>query len=435
MNSREIIVIGGGLGGLCSAALLARAGHRVRVLEQAEHAGGRARSRSEHGFVHNLGAHALYCGGPASRVLELIGVRPKGRAVGGRGAYMMRGERLSPMSGVWSLFATDMLGARGKWRLARLFMSLGERKARELRGATVQQWLQAELPEPDARALTAMLVRLTTYANAPEVQSAEIAVRQLHAAVRYGVMYLDGGWQTLVDAVTRRAVEAGVQIELGHGVARIEHAAGSVQAVIMRDGGRLAADAVVAALEPHALGTLLPDDAEAARWAASAVPARAACLDLGARELPHPERAIVQAIDAPLYYSNHSVYAALAPAGKHALHLVRYLRPDEDGRTVEPELRAFLERIQPGVYERAEVKRFMPNLTVHNAVQLASRAPGAHPAIAGLELVGDWVDSPMCLLDGVLSSARAAAERIGAASPSASGMARAAQTRDAVRAA
>lgn len=435
MNSREIIVIGGGLGGLCSAALLARAGHHVRLLEQAEHTGGRARSRAEAGFVHNLGAHALYCGGPARQVLASLGVQPKGRRVGGRGAYLMRGDRLSPLSGLWSLFTTDMLDARGKWRFAKLFMSLGERKARALRGVSVQEWLDAELPEPDARALTATLVRLTTYANAPELQSAEVAMRQLHAAVRHGVMYLDGGWQTLVDAVTKRAIEAGVQIELGAGAARIEHDGREVLAAITRDGRRIAASAVIAAVEPHVLGSMLPNDADAARWAAAAVPARAACLDLGVSELPHPERFNVQAIDAPLYFSNHSAYAALSPAGKHVLHLVRYLRPNEDGRALEPELRAFLERIQPGVYDRAEIKRFMPNLTVHNAVQAGTRAPGAHPAIAGLQLVGDWVDNPMCLLDGVLLSARGAAERIASGVATGSSMAHARQTRDAVRAA
>lgn len=434
MNSREVIVIGGGLGGLCSAALLARAGHRVRLLEQAEHTGGRARSRAEAGFVHNLGAHALYLGGPASQVLASLGVQPRGRRVGSRDVYLMRGDWLSPMS-IWSLLTADVLDARGKWRFAKLFMSMGERKAQALRGASVQDWLDAELPEPDARALTAMLVRLTTYANAPELQSAEVAMRQLHAAVRHGVMYLDGGWQTLVDAVTKRAIEAGAQIELGSGAARIEHDGRELQAVLTRDGRRITASAVIAAVEPRVLGTLLPEDAHAARWAAAAVPARAACLDLGVGELPHPERFNVQAIDAPLYFSNHSAYAALSPAGKHVLHLVRYLRPDEDGRALEPELRAFLERIQPGVYDRAEIKRFMPNLTVYNAVQAGARAPGAHPEIAGLQLVGDWVDNPMCLLDGVLFSARGAAERVASGAATGSSMARARQTRDAVRAA
>jgi phytoene dehydrogenase-like protein len=47
----EIIVIWAGLGGLSAAALLARAGYAVRVLEAATHAGGRARSGNGTGLV------------------------------------------------------------------------------------------------------------------------------------------------------------------------------------------------------------------------------------------------------------------------------------------------------------------------------------------------------------------------------------------------
>ena len=68
-ESGEIIVIGAGLGGLSAAALLARAGYAVRVLEAATQPGGRARSRVQDGYVLNLGAHALYRAGAA------IGVR------------------------------------------------------------------------------------------------------------------------------------------------------------------------------------------------------------------------------------------------------------------------------------------------------------------------------------------------------------------------
>lgn len=64
----------------------------------------------------------------------------------------------------------------------------------------------------------------------------------------------------------------------------------------------LPARAVVAAVEPSVLAKLLPGDACTRRWADAAVPLRAACLDLGARGLPHPERVNVQSLDAPLYF-------------------------------------------------------------------------------------------------------------------------------------
>ena len=418
-NLGEIVVIGGGLGGLAAAALLARAGHAVRVLEAASQPGGRARSRVQDGYVLNLGAHALYCGGPAQSVLRELGIVPSGRKVEGPGAYALHGDRLHPLPrDGWTLLRSDLLSARGKLSFARLMLTLGERKARAQRGRNVREWIERESDDPVARALLAMLVRLTCYAHAPELLGAETAMRQLAGAVANGVMYVDGGWQSMLDALRERALAAGVQLELGVAADRIEHAGGVVNAVVLRDGRRLPAAAVIAAVEPAALASFLPGDARTRRWAEAAVPLRAACLDLGVRgALPNPEALNVQALDAPLYYSNHSAYSRLAPDGCSVLQLIRYLAPGEDGRDAEPELRAFLERVQPGVYARAEVTRFVPNLVVHNDVPGPERARGEHPELAGLHLVGDGCSARALLSDGVLDSARAAAERIAARMP------------------
>ena len=48
-------VIGAGIGGLAAAALLARAGRRVTVFEQADHTGGKAASRQLGGYRFDTG--------------------------------------------------------------------------------------------------------------------------------------------------------------------------------------------------------------------------------------------------------------------------------------------------------------------------------------------------------------------------------------------
>jgi phytoene dehydrogenase-like protein len=410
---QEIIVIGAGLGGLTSAALLARAGVRVRVLESAQHAGGRARSRDRDGFTLNVGPHALFRRGPAEQVLRDLGVPIQGKVVGATGVFGLRDDKLHELPfGPLSMLRTDLLSGSEKLELLRVLAGLGEKKALAVRGLTVNQWLEQAVKSGRTRAVLAMLVRLSCYAYAHDMLGADVAVRQVAQVARHSVMYLDGGWQSLVEPLR---AQLGAAIELGVSVQRIEQQAGKVSAVLTSDGRRLPANHVIAALELPALARLLPGDALVERWARAAVPLRAACIDLGVRELPHPERRSVQALDAPLYFSNHSAYARLAPAGCHLLGLVHYLAPGEDGRASEPLLRAFLERVQPGVWERAVVKRFMPNLIVHNDLPSPERARRVHPEIAGLSLVSDVSSARFMLADAVLDSARAAVQDVLAA--------------------
>jgi phytoene dehydrogenase-like protein len=65
--SFDVVVVGAGLAGMAAGATAARAGRRVLIVD-GHAAGGR------NGFRFNHGAHALYLGGHAERVLRDLGV-------------------------------------------------------------------------------------------------------------------------------------------------------------------------------------------------------------------------------------------------------------------------------------------------------------------------------------------------------------------------
>jgi phytoene dehydrogenase-like protein len=141
--------------------------------------------------------------------------------------------------------------------------------------------------------------------------------------------------------------------------------------------------------------------------------------------LPKPKATFALGLDRPLYLSVHSATARLAPEGGALIHVAKYLPPDHDDshETVERELESLLDLIQPGWREATSYRRFLPDMTVMNAVATVSqhgtkRRPGPQvDDVPGLLVVGDWVGGEGLLVDASLASAKQAAELIAAELP------------------
>jgi phytoene dehydrogenase-like protein len=405
-TNADVVVVGGGLAGLAAATFLARAGRRVRVFERAAEIGGRARTRTLDGFHFNQGAHALYRRGPAMSVLDELGVRVAGRSPDARGGFALRAGRVHTLPvGALSMLTTGVLTLPERLEAARLLSSLPRLDGRALDGVTLAAWMDQVGLRPGVRALLRMLLRLTTYADMPERQSAGAALEQLALGLR-GVLYLDGGWQQLVDGLAEAARSAGVELNTHAPAARLHaHARGVV--LTLEDGERVDAGAAVLALPPASVAALLPE----ARLPVC-VPVRAACLDLGLRRLPRPRARLALGLDRPLYLSVHSAVARLAPAGGALVHLIQYLGDGDVGDVKE--LEGLLDLIQPGWRSEAVHTRFLPDMVVSNALVtaeaggLAGRADVTALGLPSVVLAGDWVGPEGMLADAALASARRA---------------------------
>ena len=74
MARYDVIVIGAGAAGLSAAALLAKEGKSVCVVEAGRHLGGRGMAVPEEGFKLNLGGHLLEDSGSGiTKVFEYVG--------------------------------------------------------------------------------------------------------------------------------------------------------------------------------------------------------------------------------------------------------------------------------------------------------------------------------------------------------------------------
>jgi phytoene dehydrogenase-like protein len=83
------------------------------------------------------------------------------------------------------------------------------------------------------------LIRVSSYSNVPEEASAGAALEQLQIAVRGGVSYLNGGWQTLVERLRHTAEDAGVNLRSDVSAQSVEHELGQVYGIRLSNGTRI----------------------------------------------------------------------------------------------------------------------------------------------------------------------------------------------------
>ncbi len=420
----DVVVVGGGLCGLGAAAYLGRAGLSVWVLERASTVGGRAGTARVKGYALNRGPHALYLKGEAYQVLRELGVRFSGRKPDVRGYALSKGQLHALPVDFLSLLGTGLLTWRAKQELGRFLAVLPRLDASRLEAVSVSEWLSASLSHAESRDVVEAFCRLGSYVHRPDVFSAATAARQLQKALG-GVLYVDGGWQTLADGMAGAAEAVGARIECGVRVEGLTQLAGARYEVSLADGRVVRASAVVLAVSPHEASRLLESTAGArATENAGAMPVRLATLDVALARAPRERTRFVLGIDRPFYFSVHSAAARIAPSGAALLHVSKYLAGDEqDPAGDREELEALLDQAQPGWRSEVVHAQYLPRITVAERLDLAEDGgPRGRPraevrGLDGVFLAGDWVQGGSWLADASLGSARVVsrtlAERLG----------------------
>jgi all-trans-retinol 13,14-reductase len=108
-NEYDVAVIGAGIGGLASAALLAKHGYKVLVLEQQSQPGGYCHSleRGEFAFSAGVtGITGLWDNGPVKRVLRQLGISPDGRFTPHNCRYVYKGQNIDTGTDLSSIVAS-----------------------------------------------------------------------------------------------------------------------------------------------------------------------------------------------------------------------------------------------------------------------------------------------------------------------------------------
>ncbi|SDM50559.1 Flavin containing amine oxidoreductase [Fictibacillus solisalsi] len=416
MKKYEAAIIGGGLSGLTAAVYLAKAGIQTVIIEKGKEVGGRAQTVKKKGAYLNLGAHALYKGGEAEAILHELGIEPQGGTPGTKGSAIWN-QSIRPLPHhLSSLFSTKLFSWSGKMEFGKVMMKLTKLNPEAVGSVNLREWAENEITDPMVRHTFYALCRTSTYCIEPEKLSARNVLAQVQKGLR-GVLYIDGGWQTMVGALKTIAVDAGATV--------IEHQ--SVDSVkkdnqfmlSLKNGEKLEASYVISTAGPEQTYTLMKgaEDTSLDTWRKRVKPVYAACLDVSLRHLPQPNEQFAIGIDQHILFTNQSRAATVSEDGSSVISVLKYLGtetthdPEED----KLELERTMDLMQPGWRNELGAYQFLPRIAVvQGSCAMMDYVPygPSVPELPGFYVAGDGAGHTEMLVDAAFASAKRAASAI-----------------------
>ena len=424
----SIVIIGGGLAGLASAAALGGAGHSVVLLEARPFLGGRATSYEvgngeEAEFIDNCQHILLRCcvnlldfyrrlgvDGDIAFSREFTFIEP-----GGRRSTLRSGVLPAPMHFAESFLGLNFLSPGEKLALARALRALERERGRaDLDRITMQQWL-AEKRQP-ARVIgrfwrqvlvSAINEELDRMAAAHGFQvfwlgflAGKTSYEMGVPAVPLGKLYSSEAWKRL----------GNVEIRLRAPVSRIVIREGCARAAIA-GGEEVRGDFFISALPFERIGAIAPDlGTDVSAFKHSPITGIHLWFDRPVTDLPHAT--LLDRTIQWIFNKHEGRYVQLVVSASRGL--TEMPRADVIHLALR-ELAEFFPVVRQAKLEKAHVVKEV-RATFSATPGLEACRPGNRTAIRNLFLAGDWTKSGWpATMEGAVRSGYLAAEAVTAA--------------------
>lgn len=243
----DAIIIGAGLGGLLSAAHLARRGKRVVLLERLPHSGGRFTAKNFHGVQVSTGAvHMVPFGssGVLAHMLRRLDVPHRFFDADVFGSFHVHGKQYRSR-GV--LGVSRFLGPRQFLGLLYIgYLMYVQPLPHNERALPFDLWLERKLAiehhYPLLRAFFAAIARFALSVELSDISVAEVARTSKNMFLHGAPAIVQGGCGELTRALERYVTDHGGDIRLSCEVLQILHENGHITGVRTRERGQDKAD-------------------------------------------------------------------------------------------------------------------------------------------------------------------------------------------------
>ena len=275
----HVLVIGAGIGGMCTAARLKKAGHEVTVFESSDHVGGKCRTEWIGKYAFDTGPSLLTLpavyrdffqktGKHLGQVVHLDSVDPSFdyRFSDGTNVKFANLSRHKTLEAITDSYGSEsanqwdriMRRAERMWDVSRepfieseltSIFSLFKRPTvlRDL--FIISPWKSlrslAEELLPN-RNLRYILDRYATYSGSDPRSAPSVLATIAFVEEAFGAWHIQGGIGSLSVAIHQRCVDLGVAFELNTPVSEINHDGKKVTGITLKDGRTLSSDIVVA---------------------------------------------------------------------------------------------------------------------------------------------------------------------------------------------
>jgi protoporphyrinogen oxidase len=142
--------------------------------------GGRARTSIYDGFYFNQGPHALFLAAEGAMVLRELGIAYTGGIPQPTGLRIRQEEKYRLLANGSSASIPPESQSISEEAFDQFFDLVSKVDFMELENVSVQEWIDRNIHDADAIAMMKAIIRLTTYANDPDIQSAGSALHQIH---------------------------------------------------------------------------------------------------------------------------------------------------------------------------------------------------------------------------------------------------------------